>query len=107
VILELTDGWVKVASTSELTPGVMKSYQVAGKEILIANVNGSYYSIDNHCTHIGGPLAIGKLDGYVVTCPLHGSQFDVRTGAVVRSPARMPEPRHEVRVEGSDLLVKV
>ena len=103
----MTDGWVKVASTSELPPGMMKSYQVAGKEILIANVNGSYYSIDNRCTHVGGPLARGKLDGYVVTCPLHGSQFDVRTGAVVRSPARMPETRHDVRVDGSDLLVKV
>jgi len=102
----LTDGWVKVASTSELAPGMMKSYQVAGKEILIANVNGSYYSIDNRCTHVGGPLARGKLTGNVVECPLHGSQFDVRTGAVVRSPARMPEPRHEVKVEGSEVLVK-
>ena len=86
---------------------MMKSYQVAGREILIANVNGSYYSTDNRCTHVGGPLARGKLVGYVVECPLHGSQFDVRTGAVVRSPARMPEPRHEVKVEGSEVLVKV
>jgi len=86
---------------------MMKSYQIAGKEILIANVNGSYYSIDNRCTYVGGPLARGKLTGNVVECPLHGSQFDVRTGAVVRSPARMPEPRHEVKVEGSEVLVKV
>ena len=81
---------------------MMKSYQVAGKEILIANVNGSYYSIDNRCTHVGGPLEnAGKM--IVVILP----SFDVRTGAVVRSPARMPEPRHEVKVEGSEVLVKV
>lgn len=103
----MSDGWVKVASTSEILPGMMKSYQIAGREILIANVNGNYYSIDNRCTHIGGPLAQGKLVGNVVQCPLHGSQFDVRTGAVVRSPARMPEPTHELRVDGSDLMVKV
>jgi 3-phenylpropionate/trans-cinnamate dioxygenase ferredoxin subunit len=107
VIFELADGWVKVASSSEIPPGMMKSYQVEGKDILIANVNGTYYSIDNRCTHIGGPLARGKLEGYVVQCPLHGSQFDVRTGSVIRSPARTPEPRHEVKVEGSEVLVKV
>jgi len=103
----LTDGWIKVASTSEIPPGMMKSYPVGGKDILIANVNGNYYSIDNRCTHIGGPLARGKLVGYVVECPLHGSQFDVRTGTVVRSPAQSPEPRHEVKVEGSEVLVRV
>ena len=103
----MADEWVKVAATSEILPGMMKSYQVAGKEILVANVNGNYYSIDNRCTHIGGPLARGKLTGNVVECPLHGSQFDVRTGSVVRSPARTPEPRHEVKVESSEVLVKV
>jgi 3-phenylpropionate/trans-cinnamate dioxygenase ferredoxin subunit len=75
--------FVKVADTSTLPAGKMMMVTASGKEILLANVNGSYYAIANKCTHLGGSLVKGVLDGNVVTCPRHGSQFDVKTGQAV------------------------
>jgi nitrite reductase/ring-hydroxylating ferredoxin subunit len=63
-------------------------------------------SINNICTHEGGPLADGTLDGYEVECPWHGSKFDVRTGEVKNPPATEPEPTYEVKIEGPDILLK-
>ncbi len=98
--------FVRVASTSEVPEGKMKMAQMAGHQLCLANVGGKYYAIGNLCTHVGGPLAQGSLKDYVVTCPLHGSQFDVRTGEVKRGPAVKPEPVYEVKVEGTGILVR-
>jgi nitrite reductase/ring-hydroxylating ferredoxin subunit len=61
--------------------------------------------IGNVCTHEGGPLAEGTLEGYEVECPWHGSIFDIRTGKVTRPPANEPESTYEVKVEGNDILI--
>lgn len=100
-------GFEKAGLVSELPNGSMKQITVGGQEVMLANVNGTFYALSNKCTHMGGPLAGGSLDGFVVQCPLHGSKFDVRTGAVVAPPARTPERAFEVKVEGADVLVKV
>jgi 3-phenylpropionate/trans-cinnamate dioxygenase ferredoxin component len=76
--------FVPVANTSELKNGDMKQVNVRGHEILIAQVGGKYYATDNRCLHMGGNLSQGKLEGTVVTCPRHGSQFDLQDGRVVR-----------------------
>jgi 3-phenylpropionate/trans-cinnamate dioxygenase ferredoxin subunit len=76
--------FVPVANTSELKNGAMKQVIVQGREILIAQVGGKYYATDNRCLHMGGNLSQGKLEGTVVTCPRHGSQFDLQDGRVVR-----------------------
>jgi len=76
--------FVSVAKTSELNNGTMKQVNVQGHEILIAQVGGKYYAAANRCLHMGGNLSQGKLEGTVVTCPLHGSQFDLQDGHVVR-----------------------
>ena len=76
--------FVPVAKTSQLKNGVMKQVNVQGRELLIAQVGGKYYATDNRCLHMGGNLSQGKLDGIVVTCPRHGSQFDLQDGHVVR-----------------------
>ncbi len=75
---------VEVLKKNELDDGTMKSVNVVGHEILIARVGDKYYAVDNRCPHMGGKLSKGKLDGTVVTCPLHGSQFDLRNGQVIR-----------------------
>jgi 3-phenylpropionate/trans-cinnamate dioxygenase ferredoxin subunit len=62
----------------------MKAVNVAGRQILLARVGDKYYAVDNLCTHMKGNLSQGKLEGTVVTCPLHGSQFDISNGRVVR-----------------------
>ena len=97
----------KAAATPEIPNGSMKQVSVGGMDVMLANVNGTFYALSNKCTHAGGPLAKGKLDGFVVQCPLHGSKFDVRTGAVVGPPAQIPERVFGVKVEGKDVLVNV
>jgi 3-phenylpropionate/trans-cinnamate dioxygenase ferredoxin subunit len=76
--------FTEVAKIGELESGAMKAVNVAGREILLARVGDKYYAVDNFCTHMKGNLSQGKLEGTVVTCPLHGSQFDISNGQVVR-----------------------
>ena len=78
--------FVKVAETSEVPLGQMKTVKLAEKEVLIANVNGVYYAIGNICTHQRGDLSKGTLEGITVTCPKHKSKFDVTTGKVISGP---------------------
>lgn len=66
---------VKVAETSEIPLGQMKVFKSAEKQVLIANVNGVYYAIGNVCTHMGGDLSKGTLEGSIVTCPRHKAKF--------------------------------
>ena len=75
---------VEVARSGELDDGAMKAVLAQGKEILLAKVGDNYYAADNRCSHMGGNLSQGKLEGSIVTCPLHGSQFDLTDGRVVR-----------------------
>jgi nitrite reductase/ring-hydroxylating ferredoxin subunit len=106
-------GFVKVAETSEIPVGKMKSVKLEDKEVLIANVNGNYNAIGNRCTHRGGDLSKGSLEGNIVTCPLHGSKFDVTTGKAVSGPKiaffkakTSDEPSFEVKIEGNDVMLK-
>jgi nitrite reductase/ring-hydroxylating ferredoxin subunit len=77
------------------------------KKILIANLNGKYYAIGGTCTHMGCTLSEGTLNGEKVQCPCHGSTFDIRTGAVVKGPARNPEASYELKVDGDQILVSL
>ena len=99
--------FVKVATTDEIAPGHAKLIEAGGKKIALFNVAGSFYAIDNSCTHVGGPLCEGELDGAEVTCPWHGAAFDVTSGAVLGPPAGAPVSRYNVRIEGSDVAVEV
>ena len=98
--------FVKVAETKDVQASQMIAVEVNGEKVCIANVEGRYYAIGNVCTHMGGPLAEGKLEEHVVQCPWHGSRFDIRTGEVVRPPAMRPEPTYEVKEENNNILVK-
>jgi len=98
--------FVRVASTSEIPEGKMRKVIVGSQQILVANVKGKYYAIGNVCTHLGGPLDKGILEGHEVECPLHRSHFDVTNGAVKRGPATRPEPVYDVKVESGSILVR-
>jgi len=76
--------FTEIAKIEELKSGTMKAVIAEGHEILLARVGDKYYAIDNRCPHMKGDLSQGKLEGTVVTCPLHGSQFDISNGQVVR-----------------------
>ena len=75
---------IEAGKTSELQEGIMKELSINGYEIVLAKVGDKYYAATNHCPHMGGKLSQGKLEGTVVTCPLHGSQFDLHDGRVNR-----------------------
>jgi nitrite reductase/ring-hydroxylating ferredoxin subunit len=98
--------YVKVAEGKDIRPSTMKAVEVNGEKMCLANVEGKYYAIGNVCTHLGGPLAQGKLEGYEVQCPWHGSRFDIRTGTVTRPPAMRSEPTYEIKIENDNILVK-
>ena len=100
------EDFVKVAETEDVQVSQMMAVEVNDEKICLANVNGKYYAIGNICTHMGGPLAEGKLEEYIVQCPWHGSRFDIRSGEVVRPPAMKPESTYEVKVENNDILIK-
>jgi ferredoxin-NADP reductase/nitrite reductase/ring-hydroxylating ferredoxin subunit len=99
------DDFVKVAETKDIQTSQMKEVQIDGEDVCIANVDGKYYAIGNVCTHEGGPLADGVLEGYEVECPWHQSKFDVRTGEVTSPPASESEPIYEIKVDGNSVLV--
>ena len=98
--------FVKVAQTSEIPTGRMKMVQYKGQPVCLANVTAKFYAIRNTCTHLGGPLAQGKLEANIVECPWHGSRFDIRTGQVMLGPASIPEPVYEVKLEGTNILIR-
>src|SRR5574337_1340540 len=99
--------FVKVATTGELGSGQAKKVEVDGKIIALFELSGSYHAIDDTCTHEGGPLSEGEVEGNIVTCPWHGAQFNVTTGEVVGPPADISVSAYQSRVNGSDIEVEL
>lgn len=86
-------------------PGRAVRLSVEGRAIAVFNLGPALYAIDAACTHVRGPLEQGRVEGNLVTCPWHGSQFDLRTGEVRRGPASQPVKTYPVRVENQKLVV--
>jgi nitrite reductase/ring-hydroxylating ferredoxin subunit len=99
--------FVKVARADEISSGQGKLVEVGGKRIALFNVGGSFYAIDDMCTHRGGPLSEGVLSGLEVTCPWHGAAFNVTTGECTRFPATQAVARYQVRLTGDSVEVEV
>lgn len=113
--------FIEVAKIDELTEGTMKAINAAGHDILLAKVKGNYYAADNRCPHMGAKLSQGKMEGTVVTCPKHYSQFDLKDGQVVRwlkgsglvamigRTLKSPRPltMYQIKVEGDKVWVEI
>jgi len=97
----------KVAETKSLPPGEGMAVEVGEHEIALFNVDGTFYAIGDTCTHRGGPLSEGSLEGTTVTCPWHGANYDVCTGKNLTPPAPGEVPSYTVRVEGNDIQVEI
>lgn len=97
--------FIKVATTSDLAPGEKMLVEYDGLPVGLFNIDGDFYAIGDICTHDGGPLVEGNLQGDVVVCPRHGARFDVRTGAVRSLPAYGPVPTYQVKIESDDILI--
>ena len=98
---------IKIAAVKDVPPGQGAAFTVEGLEIALFNVEGTYYAIGNSCTHRGGSLSEGDVQGTKVTCPLHGADFDLKTGAALGPPAQKGVPSYKVVAEGDDIKVEV
>ncbi len=96
--------FLRAAKKDEIPPGSIREFQVNGTTIAVANVDGTFYAINNTCLHRGGPLGQGELEEKIVTCPWHGWQYDVTSGKVAMNPAIGVET-YAVEVRGEDIFI--
>lgn len=97
--------FVRVAAASDVPPGGATVVELDGRRIAVFNVDGAYYAIDDTCTHEEASLSAGGCNGEIVTCPKHGSRFNVRTGRVLSLPAVVPVNTYPVKVDDGQILV--
>ena len=99
--------FIRVGRVDDIPPGAMVQVDVDGREVVVMNLDGTFYALDNQCPHNGGPLDQGRFDSSDgrVTCPWHAWTWDIRTGQAISPPVSYRTPTYAVRVEGSDLLV--
>ena len=98
---------IKIAEAKDVPAGQAAAFTIEGQKIALFNVEGAYYAIADTCTHCGGPLSEGDVQGTKVTCPWHGADFDLKTGAALGPPAQKGVPCYKVVVEGDDIKVEV
>ena len=99
--------FVKAARVGDVPEGHAVPVEVDEENIALCNVDGEIYAVANVCTHDGGPLGEGHLQGDQIECPRHGARFDVKTGAVKSLPAIVPIDTYEVKVVGDEIWVDV
>ena len=97
--------WIKVCGKDELAPGQFRTVDADGTQIVVVNLGGEFFAIEDVCTHDGGQLTGGSLEDGEIVCPRHGARFCVRTGAALTAPAYEPTATFPVRIE--DGIVEV
>ena len=101
-------GKIIVGKVSDFIPGKMHKVTIDGKDVLVVNIDGTYYAINDTCTHAGASLSEGSLDGTVVTCGWHGAKFDCKTGKLSAFPAKVKDLNsYKVVVESENIFVEV
>jgi len=101
----MTQHFVDIGGIGAIAPGSMRCVVIDGRRVLLANVDGCYFAMDDTCTHEEASLSAGVLKGALVRCPLHGSRFDVCTGKALEEPAEADLATYPVRIDGARLLV--
>src|SRR5574337_996623 len=96
--------FVRVANINDFADPGRMLVEVDDRMIALFHVAGKFYAIDDLCTHDGGPLAEGRLEGFAIVCPRHGAKFDIRDGRVLAMPATKPTVAHDVKVEGGEVF---
>ena len=99
--------FVPLAAAADIPPGEVRVFETGYERIAVCNVDGVFHAIQDLCTHDGGPLGEGTLDGGAILCPRHGALFDVRSGAVLRAPAAAPVDTYPLKVEDGQILVEL
>lgn len=98
--------WVTVARVEELTPGQWRTVDVDGAQIAVFNLDGRYYAIEDVCTHDGGQLTGGSIEGSEIICPRHGARFCIKTGAALTAPAYEATAKFPVHIENGVVQVR-
>ena len=98
--------WVSVARADELAPGQWTSVDVDGARVAVFNLDGGYYAIEDVCTHDGGILTGGSVEGDAIVCPRHGARFCIRTGAALTAPAYEATAKFPVRIENGEVQLR-
>ena len=98
--------WIRVAAVDELPSGTWRVVEVEDAVVAVFNLDGEYHAIENVCTHDYAELTEGEVCGNIVTCPLHGAEFDIRTGEALSPPAYEAVPTFPVRVRGGAVEVR-
>ncbi len=99
--------FIAIAKVAEIPDPGRKVVELDDQLVVVIHTAGHFYAIDDVCTHDGGPLGEGTLEGTTIACPRHGAKFDFRTGAALTMPATKPTRTHEVKIEGENVLVKI
>jgi 3-phenylpropionate/trans-cinnamate dioxygenase ferredoxin component len=97
--------FVRVCNTTEVPEGGKAVFEVGDVYLVVFHVDGAFYALDDCCTHDGGPLGDGKLEGFEVICPRHGARFDIRDGRVLSMPAVTDVRSYPVKIDGDQVLV--
>lgn len=101
-------GKIMACKASDVEPGSLRKVTVGSGEIMIANVEGTYFALDDTCTHAGASLSEGRIDGSRVVCGWHGAEFDCASGNLAKFPAKIGNLRsYKVTVESGDVFVEV
>jgi 3-phenylpropionate/trans-cinnamate dioxygenase ferredoxin subunit len=99
--------FVRVGSADDIQPGTKRVLEADGLLLVVVNLDGRFYALEDVCTHDGGPVGEGELKNGHLICPRHGAQFDVVTGAALTLPAFEPVPTYEVQVRDGEIWVDV
>jgi 3-phenylpropionate/trans-cinnamate dioxygenase ferredoxin subunit len=100
-------GFVRVCKTSDIPDPGKAVFEVEDRFVVVFHLDGGFYALEDACTHDGGPLGEGDIEGFQIICPRHGARFDIKTGQAMTMPAVRATPSHEVKVEGDDVCVKI
>jgi 3-phenylpropionate/trans-cinnamate dioxygenase ferredoxin subunit len=98
--------FIKIARAEDIKPGEKEIFDVDGIPVVIVNLDGEFYALEDVCTHDGGPVGEGAMDDGQLICPRHGARFDIRTGAALTMPAVEPVPTYEIKVQDGDIYVE-
>jgi 3-phenylpropionate/trans-cinnamate dioxygenase ferredoxin component len=102
---DATSAWLDVGAASEVPPGSHQVYEAGGRYVVVYNVGGELYAIEDLCTHDGNPLSDGPVEGHEVICLRHGARFCLRTGAALSPPAYEPVTTFPVMVRAGRLCI--
>ena len=103
----MSDGFQVACKQDDVPEGQMKLVEVDEQLVILFQVDGKFYCIDDICTHDGGTLSDGDIEGCEIECPRHGAKFDIRSGKALTMPATQDTRSHEVKIVGDELAVKI